>query len=101
MLIDGPTTNARGLLTLLGLKGVGPQTAVRLAARFPTFEGLVDLIESAGFAAPIVRAIRDQKAMLAARDRADEILALAHKHETQVLTITDQEYPTHLRTVAD
>jgi len=100
---DVSTTSAPGVLTLLGLRGVGPQTVERLSSRFATLRELRDGVTSLEGVAPanIVRALRDEPAWIAAHDKASDILDRAERLGVRVLTLADAEYPHHLRVIPD
>ncbi len=101
--MDVPTTSAQGLLTLLGLRGVGPQTAERLGARFSTLRELRDQLPALEGAVPanILRVLGDEEAWVAARGKANKTLEQADRLGVRVLTFADDDYPHHLRAVSD
>lgn len=101
--MDVPTTSAQGLLTLLALRGVGPQTAERLGARFTTLRELREKLPELEGAVPanIFKALRDDDAWSVARGKAHETLERADRLGVRVLTIADDDYPQHLRAIPD
>ncbi|MCB9879396.1 MAG: DNA-processing protein DprA [Planctomycetes bacterium] len=102
---DHRASGPMGLLTLLGLKGVGPQTAERLASRFE----MLREIRSAAMATQLVgevsssalRSLEDDAAWQQAEDRAERVLEQAAELGVQLYTVADDEYPMHLKTIPD
>jgi DNA processing protein len=101
--MDVPTISAQGFLTLLALRGVGPQTAERLGARFSTLRELREKLPTLEGAVPanIFKALRDEDAWGVARGKAHETLERAERLGVRVLTIADDDYPQHLRAIPD
>jgi DNA processing protein len=101
--MDVPTTSAQGLLTLLALRGVGPQTAERLGARFSTLRELREKLPTLEGAVPanILKTLREDDAWITARGRANDTLEQADRLGVRVLTIADDDYPHHLRAIPD
>ena len=96
--------SADGLLTLLALRGIGPQTAEKIADRFATLGDVRDA--SPKHLAEIVPSkvdgiLRDEHAWEKAYTRALRILDQAHEHSVRVLTAIDDKYPTWLREIPD
>lgn len=96
-------TSSAGVLTLLGLRGVGPQAVDKLAAKFDTLGAVreasdreLDVVTAAARTS-----LRDSAAWRVAYDRALAILADAERHGVRVLTYADSDYPTWLRDVRD
>lgn len=98
------TNSPIGMLTLLGLRGVGPKTAERLASRFSTLDAIrgapATTLESLTTSA-VTTALLDDGQWAKAEERARAILAKAAAHEMRVLTPADDAYPGHLRQIPD
>ncbi|MBI3184625.1 MAG: DNA-protecting protein DprA [Myxococcales bacterium] len=99
-----PSTSATGVLTLLGLRGIGPQTADRLVTRFGTLGELREAsprdLEGA-VSAGALPTLREEKAWEIAHRHAQELLEEADRRSVQVLTAWEDTYPVHLRTIPD
>lgn len=101
---DHRSAGVRGMLTLLGLRGVGPQTAERLAARFESLSELraaptAELAEDASSQA--VRSLQDELAWERAEERADRLVERAHELGVRIHTVADDEYPQRLKAIHD
>lgn len=97
--------SARGLLAMLGVKGLGPVTAMKLASRFGTlgeasaagYEGMKGLATD-----PVRRLIADGGQELAeAVAKADDELGRAADIGATVLSAFDEGYPRRLRECPD
>lgn len=96
--------SAGGLLTLLALRGIGPQAAERIANRFEDLGDVRDASPQhlAGAVSHSVSSVlRDKHAWESAHTRALRILDQAHEHSVRVLTAIDDEYPVWLREISD
>ena len=96
--------SANGLLTLLALRGIGPQVAERIVARFESLGDVRDASPQhlAGTVSNRVGSIlRDKHAWERAYACALRILEQAYEHSVRVLTETDDEYPVWLREISD
>ena len=92
-----------GVLTLLGLRGVGPHAVERLVGKFGTLGAVLeandnDLEVVTGAARA---SLRDRAAWRTSYERAVSILAEADRHRVHVLTCADPAYPAMLRDVRD
>ena len=103
MNLDVATSSAEGVLTLLGLRGIGPQAVEKLLGKFGTLGAVrdatetdLDLVTNAARAS-----LRVQAAWDAASGRASTILAEAERRGVRVLTAADADYPLMLREVHD
>lgn len=97
--------SARGIMTLLGVKGLGPVTAMKLADRFSTLgeaaeaghEGLKGLATE-----PVRRLLADGGPALAeAVAKADDELGRAAEIGAVVLSVFDEAYPRRLKDIPD
>jgi DNA processing protein len=101
---DVKTSSAEGLLTLLGLRGIGPHSAWRLASRFSTLDELLhaatpeleSLVSSS--AAPV---LVDRSAWQLALGRAHSIIETAYRLGVRVVSLEDADYPELLRVLPD
>lgn len=104
MRLDQPTSSVLGVLTLLGIPGVGPIGANRLVATFSVLEE----VHQAPFDS--LRMIAGKRAATAMG--STRTWQQAHQHATELLTQTDRlgaravacgdaEYPERLRAIAD
>lgn len=101
---DDRVSSPSGMLTLLGLRGVGPQTAERLAERYESLGEIraaaaAGVVEEASGAA--LRSLQDEVAWQRAAERADGVIAQAADLGVQIYTLADDEYPMHLRAIPD
>lgn len=99
-----PTRSPLGLLTLLGFKGIGKLTAPNLACSFNSLNEVRDATDSALgslVAATVLKSLRDETLWQAASESAFAQLEKADKHETQIVTRFDPQYPALLRRIAD
>ena len=103
MNFEAPTTSALGTLTLLALRGVGPQAVARLASRFATLDEVRNAPPSALEAVPSqARAsLRTAAAWETAFATAEQTLEDSHRHQAAVLTASDPQYPEWLRAIPD
>ena len=104
MKLDIRCDSAEGLLTLLAIRGIGPQAAERIAARFATLGDVRDASPRhlAEVVSDSVRSLlRDEHAWKSARVHALRILDQADEHSVRVLTAADGEYPVWLREIPD
>ena len=104
MKLDTRCDSAEGLLTLLAFRGIGPQAAERIAARFSTLGDVRDASPRhlAEVVSDSVRSLlRDEHAWKSARVHALRILDQADEHSVRVLTAVDDEYPVWLREIPD
>ena len=93
-----------GLLTLLNLRGVGRQTAPKLAARFPVLREVLDAPDSdidSLVPAAARKTLRDQQLWATAHEAGHAVLAAAVKQNVGVLSFYDDEYPGLLRRIPD
>lgn len=92
-----------GLITLLSLKGVGPQTAERWAGRFQTLGEILEADPQALGKVPAAAqdSIRDKAAWRHAHQHALEVLDKASHHGVAVLGVRDSGYPELLKGIAD
>lgn len=98
------STSPRGLLTLLGLRGIGPQTVVQLAARFATLRALREAApEDLGgiVSGAARRSLEDGTAWNEAESRAMRVLEEADRLGVRLLSYADEAYPVHLRELPD
>lgn len=97
------TTSALGTLTLLALRGVGPQAVARLTTRFATLDEIRNAPASALDAVPAQArpSLRGAQAWEAARATAERILEDALRYQVAVLTSNDPSYPEWLRLIPD
>ncbi|MBY0279119.1 DNA-processing protein DprA [Candidatus Binatia bacterium] len=91
-----------GLLTLLGLPGVGGRTVKLLADRLDVL-GAVHESGSlpAGVSSAAARNLRDVDAVIAAHARAVAIVAKAEETGTRLVGVYDESYPQLLASIAD
>jgi DNA processing protein len=93
-----------GMLTLLGIRGIGPRSAVRLSERFTS---LGEIQEAPGrelaavLKGPALQAVRDRAAWRHARSEAARTLDAAEQLGVQVIAIADDSYPVLLRAIPD
>jgi DNA processing protein len=98
------TSSPAGMLTLLGIRGIGPRSAVRLSERFTSLGELQDASEpelTAVLKGPALQALRDQKAWGHAWSEATKTLDAAARFGVQVITIADDRYPVLLPAIPD
>lgn len=99
---DVPTREPLGLLTLLGLPGVGVRTVKLLADR-------LDVLGAAhargalptGVSLVAARSLRDAEAVSAAHARAVATLAKAEETGTRVVSVYEESYPRLLASIPD
>ena len=96
--------SAEGLLTLLAFRGIGPQLAERIAARFVSLGDVCDASPQhlVGIVSNHVSSVlRDKHAWESAYACALRTLEQADEHSVRVLTRIDDEYPVWLRGISD
>jgi DNA processing protein len=100
--LEDSSRTAEGVLTLLGLPGVGPKTASVLAHEFSTL-GDVRRSDSKLLGVPVraEQSLRDEKAWVLAADRARRTIEHAAKLGVTILTAFDDAFPSLLRAVPD
>ena len=104
MNLDIRCASAIGRLTLLALRGIGPQVAERIAGRFTVLGDVFDASPQhlAGtVSSRISSVLRDKHAWESAHTHARRILDQAREHSVRLLTANDDEYPVWLRGVSD
>jgi DNA processing protein len=92
------------MLTLLGIRGIGPRSAVRLSERFTSLREVQDASErelTGVLRGPALQALRDRTAWRHAESEATKTLDAAEKFGVQVITIADDIYPVLLRAIPD
>jgi DNA processing protein len=92
------------MLTLLGIRGIGPRSAVRLSRRFTSLGEIQEASEpelAAVLRGPALQSVRDRTAWHHARSEATKTLDAAEQFGVQVITIADDSYPVLLRAIAD
>ncbi len=97
-------TDAVGRLTLLALRGIGPQATERIASRFATLGDVFDASPqhlTGTVSSHVSSILRDKRAWKRAHDRALKILDQADEHSVRVLTASNDEYPVWLREIPD
>jgi DNA processing protein len=92
------TRTPTGLLTLLGLHGVGPQTADRLSKQFQTIGEVQDHAQNQGASKP---ALKDANAWTLAFSRAGKIVERADREGVKIVTVADAAYPEWLALLPD
>ncbi len=98
------TSSPAGMLTLLGIRGIGPRSAVRLSERFTSLGEVQDASErelTAMLKGPAVQALRDRTAWRRAQSEATKTLDAAERFGVHVITIADDSYPVLLRAIPD
>jgi DNA processing protein len=100
---DASSSSNLGVLTLLSMRGIGPQAVEKLRARFAKLGDVqdaspkdLDMVTS-----PARASLADGAAWAAAHDRASSILDEARRQGVRVLTVADGEYPALLRRIPD
>ena len=104
MNLDAPSSSSLGLLTLLGLRGIGPQSADRLACSFTTLREIQEASPiqlETKVSAPARAALGDWSAWVKAFDQAHETLEEADRRHVDVISATDESYPEWLRGIPD
>jgi DNA processing protein len=100
----GRTQNVTGLLTLMGLRGVGPATAERLAKTFTSFQALfespADRIRRVT-SASVSETLRQTTLLAQARAEADRIIEDAARLGVKIVSVFDETYPAALRLLPD
>lgn len=97
-------TDAVGRLTLLALRGIGPQATEQIVSRFATLGDVFDASPqhlTGTVSSHVSSILRDKHAWKRAHDRALEILDQADEHSVRVLTASNDEYPVWLREIPD
>lgn len=97
--VSSPT---RALLTLFALKGIGP-AALKKVAALPAFweQSLEDLCEAVPQVAKSADGGSSGAVWQKAKDRADEQIAAAEKHDARIISPIDDEYPKLLAATKD
>lgn len=104
MLKDTSLSSAKGLLTLLAVKGVGPASAEKLARKFATLGELLEAAPSnlsGAVSASSASLLQDRGMLSSAADRANAILDKANDLDVAVHCVDDIEYPDALRFIPD
>ena len=104
MNLDIRCASAIGRLTLLALRGIGPQAAEQIANQFTVLGDVFDAPPQrlAGTVSSRISSIlRDKHAWESAHTLALRILDQAHEHSVRVLAVNDDEYPVWLREISD
>jgi DNA processing protein len=94
----------KGLLVLMQVKDVGPQTAIRFADRFVTLSELIssdDLALRSGTASRQIEAIRDRFVLDNAHEQAESIIDKASGEGIKMLSFFDNEYPPLLKQISN
>jgi DNA processing protein len=100
----GSTSSPAGMLTLLGIRGIGPRSAVRLSERFMSLTEVQEASDralAAVLTGPALRSVRDRIAWRQAESEATRTLDAAERFGVRVITIADDSYPVLLRAIAD
>jgi DNA processing protein len=95
---------AHDALTLLGLRGLGPQAVARLGDRFSSLAEAVEAGDEALHGAVTAQgraSLRDRSAVEGALDRAREQMEQAQGLGVAVLSAADEAYPEWLRLLPD
>jgi DNA processing protein len=96
--------SAEGMLTLLGLKGIGPHSAERLSHRFRYIDEIKTASERELVAVLPTKAaaqtLRDRSAWTQAAAEAERTLEAAERFGVRIITLADPDYPPLLRDVA-
>jgi len=103
-MIGTQTRTAAGILTLIGLRGVGPATAERLAEHFPLIDEIVEANPAklrSVVSAAVAENLREPTAIVSASEKARGVLDEADRRGIRVLSIFDADYPGALRPLAD
>jgi DNA processing protein len=98
------TSSPAAMLTLLGIRGIGPRSAVRLSERFSSLGDVQDASErelTAVVKGSALQALRDRTAWRHALSQATKTLEAAERFGVQVITIADDGYPVLLRAIPD
>jgi DNA processing protein len=103
-MLDVPTKSALGLVTMLGLRGVGKQTAPKLARSYSSLASILDAPE-AEIAEVVTKgamqSIRDRSAWNAAHEKAHRCFDDAEKLGAKIVGLFDECYPPLLRRIPD
>jgi DNA processing protein len=101
--VDAATQSRKGVLTLLGLPGVGVRTASVLAREFPTLAAVKEAAERG--AIPSLRrtppSLTDAGAWREALSAAERTLEQAAEQGVLIYSLFDVEFPELLRTIQD
>jgi DNA processing protein len=92
------------MLTLLGIRGIGPRSAVRLSERFASLTEIQETSDrelTTVLTAVALQSVRDRSAWRRAESEAAATLGAAERFGVQVITIADDGYPVLLRAIAD
>ncbi|WZO97335.1 DNA-protecting protein DprA [Isosphaeraceae bacterium EP7] len=100
--LDHSCRTAEGVLTLLGLPGVGPRTASVLAHEFETLDDIARHASAQdGVSTRAEQAVRDKKNWAAAADKARRTIEKAAELGVQIVTNFDDAFPPLLRALPD
>src|SRR5262245_35475127 len=98
------TKTAEGLLTLTGLRGVGPATAERLAEKFSALEAIIeaDPVRLRTFvSSSVADTLHHPTEIAGASEKARRVLDEARRQGVHVLSMFDRDYPAALRSLQD
>lgn len=97
------TRSNLAVLTLLGLRNIGPQAVDRLVSRFQTVGAVHEAGDRDldGFPAHARASLRDSGAWDAAYDRAIGVVAAAEARDIQIISAWQDGYPSALREIQD
>lgn len=101
---DMQTRSAAGLLALLSMRGVGPRSVERIAAKFASVAEVkaASPRDLAGVAPTMaLPSLRDEGAWSAAVAHAEAMLATAASLGVRVVPVTEADYPELLRAIPD
>lgn len=104
MTLDLMTQSPEGLLTIMQLRGVGPQIARRLASLFEYVAEIPDADEGTlrGVATNrVLNTIREQESWTIAHEQAHRLMANAFDNDVAVISFFDSQYPALLRHIPD
>jgi DNA processing protein len=99
-----PTRSAHGLAVLLGLRGIGPHTAEKLATAFPTLDVLRDAPAteiSRHVSSAAAASLGDETAWSGAVRSAEVTLHQAERMGIRLVTVFDRDYPGAFKTLSD
>ena len=102
MNLEVKCAGARGLLTLLAIRGIGPRVAERISCRFETLGDVRDASprELAGMVGKLAASNNwDERIWETAYSSANRIIEEARRKSVRVLVATDEEYPSWLREI--
>jgi DNA processing protein len=100
--LDHSSRTAEGVLTLLGLPGVGPRTASVLAREFETLDEVGRHASAqSGVSTRAEQAIRDEKTWVFAAEKARWTMEKAADLGVKIVTTFDDAFPSLLRALPD